>query len=102
MELIRWNPRLSHPSRRSTPGKIHNVWRLGLSLAAIIQPVMTSVGVFTFLAGVLYLPALAPSRVEMIGLLLLLAAVALLCHAVGLLTAILERLDGGVTNPPNR
>jgi hypothetical protein len=61
--------------------------------AAIIQPVMTIVGVFTFLAGALYLPSLAPTRVEMIIVLLLLAAVALLCTAVGQLTAILERLN---------
>lgn len=63
-----------------------------LTSAAVIQPVMTAIGVFTFLAGVLYLPFLAPTRVEMIGLLLIMAAVALLCHAVGQLTAILERL----------
>lgn len=64
-----------------------------LSAAAVIQPVMTAVGVLTFLAGALYLPALGPTRVEMIVILLLLAAVALLCTAVGQLTAILERLD---------
>jgi hypothetical protein len=64
-----------------------------LASAAVIQPVMACVGVFTFLAGVLYLPTLAPTRVEMIGLLLMLAAVALLCTAVGQLTAVLERLD---------
>lgn len=63
-----------------------------LGSAAVIQPVMTIVGVFTFLAGALYLPSLGPTRVEMIVVLLLLAAVALLCTAVGQLTAILERL----------
>jgi hypothetical protein len=62
--------------------------------AAVIQPVMTTVGVFTFLAGTLYLPSLGPTRVEMIVVLLLLAAVALLCHAVGQLAAITERLGG--------
>lgn len=67
--------------------------------AAVIQPVMTGVGVFTFLAGVLYLPALAPSRVETILALLLLAAVALLCHAVGQLAAILERLERRADKP---
>lgn len=61
--------------------------------AAVLQPVMTGVGVFTFLAGVFYLPVLAPTRVETVSLLLLLAAVALLCHAVGQLAAILERLN---------
>jgi hypothetical protein len=64
-----------------------------LGRAAVIQPVMTTVGVVTFLAGALYLPALGPTRVEMIALLLLLAAVALLCTAVGQLAAVLERLD---------
>jgi hypothetical protein len=61
--------------------------------AAVIQAVMTTVGVFTFLAGALYLPSLAPTRVEMILALLLLAAVALLCTAVGQLAVIIERLD---------
>ena len=61
--------------------------------AAVIQPVMTGVGVFTFLAGVLYMPKLSPTRVEMIALLLLLAAVALLCHAVGQLAVVVDRLD---------
>src|SRR5947209_457944 len=82
------------------------VARIGpeLDSAAVIQPVMTGVGVFTFLAGVLYLPSLSPTRVEMIVLLLLLAAVALLCHTVGQLAAILERLnrraDGGAPDSP--
>lgn len=61
--------------------------------ASVIQPVLTAVGVCTFLAGVLYLPYLGPTRVEMIMILLLLAAVALLCTAVGLLAAVLERLE---------
>ena len=60
---------------------------------SVIQWVLTSVGVFTFLAGVLYLPFLGPSRVEMILALLLLAAVALLCHVVGQLALIADRLD---------
>lgn len=67
--------------------------RPGRHSAAILQLVMTGVGVFTFLAGVFYLPTVAPTRVETLSLLLLLAAVALLCHAVGQLAAILERLD---------
>ena len=50
-------------------------------------------GVFTFLAGALYLPTLGTSRVEMIIILLLLAAVALLCTAVGQLTVVIERLE---------
>ena len=65
-----------------------------LGSAAVIQPVMTIVGVFTFLAGALYLPSLNPTRIEMIEVLLLLAAVALLCTAVGQLAAIFERLSG--------
>jgi hypothetical protein len=69
--------------------------RVGPNLfgSTVIAPVLTAVGVFTFIAGVLYLPALAPTRVEMIMLLLLLAAVALLCTAVGQLTVIVERMD---------
>jgi uncharacterized membrane protein YhaH (DUF805 family) len=64
-----------------------------VTAAAVIQPVMTIVGVFTFLAGALYLPSLGPTRVEMIVVLLLLAAVALLCTAVGQLAVVIERLD---------
>jgi len=60
--------------------------------ASVLAPVFTAVGVFTFIAGVLYLPSLVPTRVEMIVILLLLAAVALLCHAVGQLAVIAERL----------
>ena len=69
--------------------------RVGPNLcgAAVVKPVMTTVGVFTFLAGALYLPSLGPTRVEMIVVLLLLAAVALLCTAVGQLTAVLERQE---------
>lgn len=58
--------------------------------AAVLQPTLTAVGVFTFLAGALYLPSLGPTRVELILGLLLLAAVALLCTAVGQLAAIQE------------
>lgn len=69
--------------------------RVGPNLggAAVIQPTLTAVGVFTFLAGALYLPSLGPTQVEMILALLLLAAVALLCTAVGQLSAVLERLE---------
>ena len=62
--------------------------------ASVIQPILTVVGVFTFLAGVLYLPSLSPTRMEMILALLLLAAVALLCTAVGQLAVVIERLEG--------
>ena len=58
-----------------------------LSSASVIQPALAVVGVVTFLAGALYLPVLAPTRVEMIMILLLLASVALLCTAVGQLAA---------------
>jgi hypothetical protein len=61
--------------------------------ASVLGPVLTAVGLFTFLAGVLYLPSLAPTRVEMILALLLLAAVALLCHVAGRLEVIAERLE---------
>ena len=68
--------------------------RVGPNLfgSAVLQPTLTGVGVFTFLAGALYMPALGPTRVEAILLLLALAAVALLCTAVGQLAAVLERL----------
>jgi hypothetical protein len=63
-----------------------------LSGASVISAVLTTVGVFTFLAGVLYLPRLEPTRVEMIQVLLLLACFALLCTAVGQLVVVIERL----------
>lgn len=69
--------------------------------AAVIQAVMTVVGMFTFIAGVLYLPTLAPTRVEAILLLLGLAAVALLCTAVGQLAVVIERLDSRAKSPPS-
>jgi len=69
--------------------------------AAVIQPVLTGVGVFTFLAGVLYLPSLGPTRVEGILALLLLATVALLCTVVGQLAAVLERLNVGRQAEPS-
>jgi cation transporter-like permease len=61
--------------------------------ATVLAPVLTGVGVFTFLVGTLFLPSLGPTRVEMILILLLLAAVALLCTAVGQLAVVIERLD---------
>lgn len=64
-----------------------------IGAAAILQPVLTGVGFFTFLAGVLYLPALSPTRMESILALLLLATVALLCTAVGQLAVIIEWLE---------
>src|SRR5437899_2597255 len=75
--------------------------RVGPNLfgAAVIAPLLTAVGVFTFIAGALYLPSLGPTRVEMILALLLLAAVALLCTAVGQLAVIVERLDKRADKP---
>jgi len=61
--------------------------------ASVIQAILTIVGVFTFLAGAMYLPSLGPTRVEMILALLLLAVLALLCTAVGQLAVVIERLD---------
>lgn len=74
--------------------------RVGPSLfaAAVIQPVLTVVGVITFLAGALYLPSLGPTPVEMILALLLLAVVALLCTAVGQLAVVTERLEARSEN----
>ena len=70
--------------------------------SAVIQPTLTAVGGFTFLAGVLYLPSLGPTRVEAVLALLLLASVALLCTAVGQLAAVQERLDSRMTYMPDR
>jgi hypothetical protein len=61
--------------------------------ASVIQPTLTLVGIFTFLAGVLYLPSIGPTRVELILALLLLAVFALLCTAVGQLAVVIERLN---------
>jgi hypothetical protein len=76
--------------------------RVGPNLfgASLIAPVLTTVGVFTFLAGVLYLPYLGPTRIEMILALMLLATVALLCHAVGQLAVIAERLERREADKP--
>jgi hypothetical protein len=68
--------------------------------ASVVQSALTAVGVFTFLAGVLYLPSLGPTRVEMILALLLLAGFALLCHAVGQLAVIVEHLQRREGNKP--
>lgn len=70
------------------------------SAASVLQAVLTTVGVVTFLAGVLYMPALAPTRVEMFILLLGLATVALLCTAVGQLAVLVERLDARESDSP--
>jgi hypothetical protein len=69
--------------------------RMGPDLfgASGIQTILTIVGVFTFLAGAMYLPSLGPTRMEMILALLLLATVALLCTAVGQLAVVIERLE---------
>jgi hypothetical protein len=61
--------------------------------ASVIQSVLTGVGVFTFLAGTIYLPYLGPTRVEMFLVLLLLAILALGCTAVGQLAVLNERLE---------
>jgi hypothetical protein len=69
--------------------------RIGPDLfrASVVQPVLTGIGVFTFLAGVLYLPSLGPSRVEGIICLLLLAVLALLCASRGQLVAVAEHFN---------
>lgn len=62
--------------------------------AAVLQPILTLVGVFTFFAGVFYLPFLGPTRMEGIICLLLLAILALLCATFGQLVLVAERLAG--------
>jgi hypothetical protein len=60
---------------------------------SVIQAVLTAVGVFTFLAGILYLPSLGPTRMEAFIFMLLLAVFALLCATFGQLAVVAERLD---------
>lgn len=69
--------------------------RLGsnLRISTVIQSVLTGTGVFTFIAGVLYLPTLGPTQVEAILGLMLLAILALACTAVGQLTRVVELLE---------
>ena len=71
----------------------------GVSAAAVVQGVLTAVGVFTFVAGALYLPTLGPTRVEGMVFLLLLAVFTLLCTAVGQLAVVVERLDARDRRP---
>jgi len=61
---------------------------------SVIQVVLTAVGVFTFLAGILYLPSLGPTRMEGFIFMLLLAVFALLCATFGQLVVLAERLEG--------
>jgi hypothetical protein len=64
-----------------------------LFAASVIQPLLTAIGIFTFLAGALYLPSLDPTRIQFIMGLLLLGVFALLCTSVGLLAKIVARLE---------
>lgn len=59
----------------------------------LVRGVLTGVGVVAFLLGVLFLPALAPTRVELFILLLLLAVFALGCAAVGQLAVVVHLLE---------
>ena len=64
-----------------------------LFAASVVQPLLTAIGVFTFLAGALYLPSLEPTRMQLIMGFLLLGVFALLCTSVGLLAKIVARLE---------
>lgn len=69
----------------------------------LIRSVLTGVGVFTFLFGTIGLQFLAPTRVEMILTLLLLATFAVASAALGHLVVIadlLERRAGPVADEP--
>ena len=59
----------------------------------LIRNVLTGVGVFTFLFGVFGLQFLAPTRVEMILALLLLATFAVASAALGHLVVIADLLE---------
>jgi hypothetical protein len=59
----------------------------------LIRGMLTGVGVFTFLFGVFGLPYLAPTRVEMVVALLLLATFAVASAALGQLVVIADLLE---------
>ena len=64
------------------------------SVPQVIRGALTGVGVFTFLFGVLGLQFLAPTRVEMVLVLLLLATFAVASAALGqvvVIAALIER-----------
>ena len=61
---------------------------------SVVQAVLTAVGVFTFIAGILYLPALGPTRMEAFIFMLLLAVFAVGCATLGQLAVLAERLEG--------
>jgi hypothetical protein len=63
------------------------------SVPQVIRGVLTGVGVFTFLVGVFGLQYLAPTRVEMILALLLLATFAVASAALGQLVVIADLLE---------
>ncbi len=66
--------------------------RPGLTPAAVVSRVMTAAGVFTFVAGTLYLPSLNPTQIEAIVVLLLLGILAVSCAAFGQLAILVERI----------
>jgi hypothetical protein len=69
---------------------------------SVIQGIFTVVGVFTFLAGILYLPTLGPTRMEAFIFMLLLAVFAILCATFGQLVVVAERLEGRVEKSAER
>jgi hypothetical protein len=60
---------------------------------SVVRPLLTAIGLFTFLAGGFYLLTLEPTRMQLIMGILLLAVFALLCTAVGQLATAIDRLD---------
>ncbi|QDU20481.1 hypothetical protein [Urbifossiella limnaea] len=63
------------------------------STPRLIRGVLTGIGVFTFLFGVFGLQFLAPTRVEMVLALLLLATFAVASAALGQLVVIADHLE---------
>lgn len=63
------------------------------SVPHVIRGVLTGVGVFTFLFGVLGLQVLAPTRVEMVLALLLLATFAVASAGLGQLVVVADLLE---------
>jgi amino acid permease len=60
---------------------------------SVIPAVFTAIGVFTFVAGILYLPSLAPTRIESFLFMLLLAVFAVLCATFAQLVVVAKRLE---------
>lgn len=73
--------------------RLRRLFSTPLLSESIVTPVLTGIGVFTFLAGIFYLPSLGPTRMESFLFMLLLAIFALLCATLGQLLVVAQRLE---------